>query len=79
MESGQPINIKLEKIDDIKDFVDIANKYSFNITLASGKYEVDAKSVIEIFSLDLEEPIKLTAHTSENIDLIERIKKYIVN
>lgn len=78
IENSRTVQVKLEKINDIKDFVDIVKQYDFNITLSSGEYVVDAKSIIEIFSLDLNENIKLTANTTEQTDLFNKIEKYII-
>lgn len=71
--------IKLDAVDDVKDFVNIAGKYDFDIDLSSGKYKVDAKSIMGIFSLDLTNKIELTAFDKEGSDFFENIKKYIVN
>ncbi len=60
-------NIRLVTISDIRDFVNIAAKYDFDIDLKSGRYVVDAKSIMGIFSLDLMKPIELTAEI-ENAD-----------
>ena len=45
--------VKLVSIDDVKDFVKKANMYSYDIDLSLGKYTVDGKSIMGIFSLDL--------------------------
>ncbi len=72
------LDIKLSSIEDVRNFVNIVSKYDMDIDLMSGRYVVDAKSIMGIFSLDLMKPIKLTAH-SENADaLLEEIKPYII-
>ena len=71
-------NIVLGTINDVKEFVNIVSHYDFNIDLSSGKYVVNAKSIMGIFSLDLTKKIKLTAHTDDD-DFFEKIKKYIVS
>ena len=58
-------NIRLYTISDIRDFVNIAAKYDFDIDLKSGRYVVDAKSIMGIFSLDLMKPIELTAEIED--------------
>ena len=45
--------VSLQAINDVKDFVNIVMKYDFDIDLVSGRYAVDAKSIMGIFSLDL--------------------------
>lgn len=61
-------SIRLYTISDIRDFVNIASKYDFDIDLKSGRYVVDAKSIMGIFSLDLMSPIELTAHVTDEAE-----------
>ena len=70
--------IKLDSINAVKDFVSIVMLYDFDIDLVSGRYAVDAKSIMGIFSLDLSKPIELKAHTDEPGDFAKDIEKYIV-
>ena len=70
--------IKLDSINAVKDFVSIVMLYDFDIDLVSGRYAVDAKSIMGIFSLDLSNPIQLVAHTHDPGDLFEKIKEFIV-
>ena len=52
--------VNLQAINDVKEFVNIVMKYDFDIDLVSGRYAVDAKSIMGIFSLDLSKPIDLS-------------------
>lgn len=70
--------VSLQAINDVKDFVNIVMKYDFDIDLVSGRYAVDAKSIMGIFSLDLSKPIELNAHTDDADDFMNDIAKYIV-
>lgn len=70
-------NILLSSIDDIKSFVNIVNKYNFDVDLTSGRYVVDAKSIMGIFSLDLSKAIKVDVHSDNADAFIEEIKAYI--
>ena len=70
--------ISLQAINDVKDFVNIVMKYEYDIHLVSGRYAVDAKSIMGIFSLDLSKPIELNAHTDDADAFFEEIDKYIV-
>ena len=69
--------IKLVSIDDVKEFVKRANEADYDIDLSLGKYTVDAKSIMGIFSLDLSREIGLTVH-SDSTDFLDEIKEYIV-
>ena len=53
------IEIRLSTIQDVQAFVNIVNRYDIDVDLASGRYIVDAKSIMGIFSLDLLKPITL--------------------
>jgi len=57
--------ILLGVINDVKDFVNTVMRFSFDIDLVSGRYAVDAKSIMGIFSLDLSKPIEVRAYTSD--------------
>ena len=73
--------IRLSTIADVRDFVNIVNRTDSDIDLLSGRYVVDAKSIMGIFSLDLMNPIVLTAHTDDEAvlsELFEQLKPYIV-
>lgn len=68
----------LQAINDVKEFVNIVMRYDFDIDLVSGRYAVDAKSIMGIFSLDLSKPIQLNAHTDDADDFFNDIERFIV-
>lgn len=70
--------ISLAAINDVKDFVNMVMKYDFDVDLVSGRYAVDAKSIMGIFSLDLSKPIELKAHTDDPGDFEKDLARYIV-
>lgn len=70
--------ISLAAINDVKEFVNMVMKYDFDVDLVSGRYAVDAKSIMGIFSLDLSKPIELKAHTDEPGNFASEIEKYVV-
>lgn len=69
--------IRLSTIQDVRDFVNIVTGSNVDIDLSSGRYVIDAKSIMGIFSLDLLNPIKLSAH-GEDPTLFEKLKPFIV-
>jgi phosphocarrier protein HPr len=71
-------NIMLRSINDVKDFVNTVNKYDFDVDLTSGRYVVDAKSIMGIFSLDLSKPIKVEIQDDNSTNFREEIKRFIV-
>lgn len=70
--------IKLDSIAAVKKFVSIVSMYDFDVDLASGRYAVDAKSIMGIFSLDLSNPIELIAHSDNADAFLAEIKEFIV-
>lgn len=71
-------NIALKTINDVKDFVNIVNKYDFDVDLSTGRYVVDAKSIMGIFSLDLSKSIKVDVHADDCDAFYEEIKNFLV-
>ena len=73
------VQISLNSIDKVKSFVNTVTKFDCDFDLISGRYVIDAKSIMGFFSLDLSKPIDLTIHTDENVEeVLEALKAYIV-
>lgn len=73
------MKIMLKSIDDVKVFVNEVNKVQCDVDLSSGRYVVDAKSIMGIFSLDLTNPIQLEIHSKEKGEcdnFIQAIEKF---
>ena len=71
-------DILLKSINDVKDFVNISNKYEFDVDLTSGRYVVDAKSIMGIFSLDLSKSIKVQVHEDDSGAFYNEVKRFEV-
>jgi len=72
------VNICLDSIDKVKSFVNEITKFDSDFDLISGRYVIDAKSIMGIFSLDLSKPIELTIHNDDAADILETLAPYIV-
>ena len=71
------IKVMLDSIDKVKSFVNDLTKFDCDFDLVSGRYVIDAKSIMGIFSLDLSKSIDLTIHGEGDIDAILTVlKKY---
>lgn len=70
--------IRLTSIQDVRDFVNLMTSQTMDVDLTSGRYTVDAKSIMGIFSLDLLQPIVLTAHGDDCDELMQAIEKFVV-
>lgn len=67
--------IKLDTFDKIKKFINIVQKFESDIDLVSGRYVIDAKSIMGIFSLDLSKPIDIVVHETKGMDEIDKINE----
>ncbi len=73
------VQISLNSIDKVKSFVNTLAKFDCDFDLVSGRYVIDAKSIMGIFSLDLSKPIDLNIHATEDLDsILSILKPYIV-
>lgn len=73
------VQISLNSIDKVKSFVNVITKFEFDFDLISGRYVIDAKSIMGIFSLDLSKPIDLAIHAGPDMDdIMEALKPYLV-
>jgi len=72
------VKIRLSTIADVRDFVNAVAKSDTDIDLASGRYVVDGKSIMGIFSLDLLSPITLTAHSDDTDELFAELDRFII-
>ena len=75
------VSISLNSIDKVKAFVNDISKYDFDFDLVSGRYVIDAISIMGIFSLDLSKPINLNVHAEgNNLDeVLKVLAPYIID
>ena len=71
-------NLMLTSSNDVKDFVNIVSKYDFDVDLTSGRYVVDAKSIMGVFSLNLSKPITAQVHSDDCAKLLEEVERFTV-
>jgi len=73
------VQISLNSIDKVKSFVNDITKFDYDFDLVSGRYVIDAKSIMGIFSLDLSKPIDLNIHADTAVidTILEALKAYI--
>ncbi len=70
--------VKLEEINEIQEFNRICFQFDCDMDLVGGKYYVDAKSIMGIFSLNLDLPLELIADTDDEKLVDEKFAKYII-
>ncbi|MBR2409536.1 MAG: HPr family phosphocarrier protein [Lachnospiraceae bacterium] len=73
------VKISLNSIDKVKAFVNEITKFDSDFDLVSGRYVIDAKSIMGIFSLDLSKPIDLNVHAQDHLEaILTALAPYIV-
>ena len=70
--------VKIVTIDDVKKFVSTVMTFNYDIDIISGRYAIDAKSIMGIFSIDLSKELKLVAHSDDTAELEKAIAEFIV-
>ena len=71
------VQISLKSIDKVKSFVNDITKFDYDFDLVSGRYVIDAKSIMGIFSLDLSKPLILNADTDDEELIKETFADFI--
>ena len=71
------VQISLNSIDKVKSFVNAITQFNFDFDLISGRYVIDAKSIMGIFSLDLSKPITLNIYSDDDA-IMESLKPFLV-
>ena len=74
------VNISLNSIDKVKNFVNLINRFDYDFDLVSGRYVIDAKSIMGIFSLDLSKPIALNIYADDKdiAEILTALEPYLV-
>ncbi|MBR2021523.1 MAG: HPr family phosphocarrier protein [Clostridia bacterium] len=70
--------IKLSTLEDVRKFVNTVTAFDGDIDLKSGRYTVDAKSIMGIFSLDLLSPVEMTIHCDNCDEIVKKLDSYII-
>lgn len=72
------VMIHLKEINDVYKLVNVLVGFDGDVDLESGRYKVDGKSILGIFSLDLRQPVKLTYNGDKADELKEKLGTLIV-
>lgn len=72
------INVSLEMTKKVKEFVACTQECPYEIVAKNGKFTVDAKSILGLFSLDLEKPLTVEIYSDDCDALLEKLSKFAV-
>ena len=71
------VRVCLDSIDKVKGFVNDISRFNTDFDLISGRYAIDAKSIMGIFSLDLSKPLTMEVHSDDCADFLNEIKPFL--
>lgn len=73
------VQVSINTVDKVKAFVSDVAKFEYDFNLVSGRYIVNAKSLMGVFSLDIRKPIRLNINTEDNIDVVlKALSAYVI-
>ena len=70
--------VNINSIEKVKSFVNTVSTYDAEFDLISGRFIIDAKSIMGIFSLDLSKPLTLNIYNDDDNTILEQLKPFIV-
>lgn len=70
------VTISLKEAESVKNFVNLVNKYPYEMDLRSGRFVVDAKSILGIFSLNLSNRLTLEIHSESCDDILKELEVF---
>ena len=73
----QAVTISLTQVHQVQQFVNLVSKYPFDVDIVSGRYTVNAKSLLGIYSLNLNKPLKVLIYSDDCEELITEMKKFM--
>ena len=73
----QAVTISLTQVHQVQQFVNLVNKYPFDVDIVSGRYTVNAKSLLGIYSLDLNKPLKVLIYSDDCEELKTELKEFM--
>ncbi len=72
------VQVNINSIDKVKTFVNTVTAFDAEFDLISGRFVIDAKSIMGIFSLDLSKPVTLKIYNDDDSSILEKLKPFIV-
>lgn len=71
------VRVSIDSVEKVKAFVNTVNNFHTDFDLISGRFVIDAKSIMGIFSLDLSKPVLLNIYNDDE-QILESLKPFIV-
>ena len=72
----QAMTISLTQVTEVQDFVNLVSRFPFEVDIVSGRYTVNAKSLLGIYSLDLSRPLQALIYSDDCAELMEALEAF---
>ena len=72
----QAMTISLTQVTEVQDFVNLVSRFPFEVDIVSGRYTVNAKSLLGIYSLDLSRPLQVLIYSDDCAELMDALKAF---
>ena len=73
----QAVTISLTQVSQVKQFVELVGKVPYDVDIVSGRYTVNAKSMLGIYSLDLSKPIQVLIYSDDCEELKKNLAEFM--
>jgi phosphotransferase system HPr-like phosphotransfer protein len=73
----EALTISLTQVSQVQQFVNAVNKYPFDVDMVSGRYTINAKSLLGIYSLDLNRPLQVLIYSDDCEDLKAELREFM--
>lgn len=73
----EALTISLTQVSQVQKFVNTVNKYPFDVDMVSGRYTINAKSLLGIYSLDLNRPLQVLIYSDDCEDLKAELREFM--
>lgn len=72
----QAATISLTQTSQVQDFVNLVNQFPFDVDIVSGRYTVNAKSILGVYSLDLSSPLQVLIYSDDCAELKNALEAF---
>ncbi|MCI9214014.1 MAG: HPr family phosphocarrier protein [Oscillospiraceae bacterium] len=73
----EALTISLTQVSQVQQFVNTVNKYPFDVDMVSGRYTINAKSLLGIYSLDLNRPLQVLIYSDDCEELKAELREFM--
>lgn len=73
----EAVTISLTQVSQVQQFVNVVSKVPYDVDMVSGRYTINAKSLLGIYSLDLNRPLQVVMYSDDCEDLKKELAKFM--